>query len=94
MVDFPDDDGEELAEILHSGGTITPWSDGSVTDGVGAHAYTLHFRCTGNDNAITGDAVTPGHPSTISSLRSEHYGTIAILLITLAIEWKYSIEAK
>ena len=92
-IDLPDDDGAELAEVLRSGNTVRPWSDGSVKDGIGSHAYTLRSFCTGDDNAITGDAATPGHPDTISSLRSEHFGALAILIVTLALEWKYSLEA-
>ena len=92
-VELPDDDGLEIAEILRAGHTLKHWSDGSVADGIGAHAYTLRTRCTGNDNAITGDAATPGHPDTISSLRSEHFGALAILILLLAVEWKYSIES-
>ena len=92
-VELPVDDGEDIAEILRSGSTIRAWSDGSVASGIGAHAYTIRSFCTGTDNHVSGDAVTPGHPDTISSLRSEHYGALAILLIVLAIEWKYSLEA-
>ena len=92
-IDLPDDDGAELAEVLRSGNTVRPWSDGSVKDGIGSHAYTLRSFCTGNDKTITGDAATPGYPDTISSLRSEHFGALAILIVTLALEWKYSLEA-
>ena len=92
-VDLPADDGSEIANTLRGGDTLKQWSDGSVAEGVGAHAYTIRTRCTGDDNAITGDAVTPGHPDTISSLRSEQYGALATLVILLAIEWKYSVES-
>jgi hypothetical protein len=90
-IDYPEDDGREIANILQSGGTLRCWSDGSVDKGVGAHAYTIQTNCSGQDKFISGSAVTPGHPGTISSLRSEHYGVMATLLLTLAIEWKYSI---
>ena len=88
---LPEDDGEEIAETLRAGNTIRAWSDGSVANGIGAHAYTLRTNCTGDDRAITGNATTPGHPDTISSLQAEHFGAMAISLIVLAIEWKYSI---
>jgi hypothetical protein len=90
-ITLPDDNGQEIANILISGGTLRCWSDGSVDNGVGAHAYTIQTYCSGNDKCISGAAVMPGHPGTISSLRAEHYGAMAILLLTLAIEWKYSI---
>jgi hypothetical protein len=93
QIQLPSDDGRELAERLRSGQTIDAWSDGSVCNGVGAHAYTLRSYCTGCDEAISGSATTPGHPDTISSLRAEHYGALATLLVLLALEWKYSIEA-
>ena len=92
-VAIPDDDGAEIADILRRGNTIRAWSDGSVSNGVGAHAYTIRTHCSGNDKHLSGNAVTPGHPDTISSLRSEHYGAMAILLLLLAIEWKYEVEA-
>ena len=91
QVNLPPDDGMELAERLRSGQTINAWSDGSVCSGIGAHAYTLRSHCTGNDEAISGSATTPGHPDTISSLRTEHYGALAVVLVVMAIEWKYSI---
>jgi hypothetical protein len=92
-IDLPDDDGAEIAAVLLTGNTVYHWSDGSVASGVGAHAYTIRTKCSGDDKAITGDAVTPGNSDTISSLRSEHYGVMAALIILLAIEWKYSITA-
>ena len=67
-VELPSDDGEEMATVLRAGNTLRHWSDGSVADGVGAHSYTIQTKCSGDDNAISGDAVTPGHPDTISSL--------------------------
>ena len=91
-ISLPDDDGWEIAQVLSDSGTLHCWSDGSVDKGIGAHAYTIQTYCTGNDKAISGDAATPGHPGTISSLRSEHYGALAILILTLVIEWKYNIR--
>ena len=63
-------------------------------DGIGAHVYALRTQCTGDDNAITGDLVKhAGHPDTIRSLHSEHYGALAILMLLLVVDWKYSIES-
>ena len=73
-VSMPADDGEEIAQILAAGGTIRMWSNGTVKDGIGAHAYTLRTNCDDDDSAILGDATTPGNPSDISSLRTESYG--------------------
>ena len=92
-VDFPDDDGDAIAQILNSGGTIKAWSDGTVKVGVGAHAYTLRTKCEDGDLAITGDAATPGNPSDISSLRPESYGGLACLILIWAIEYKYGIQS-
>ena len=91
-VELPDDDGDEMAAVLRAGNTLKHWSDGSVADGIGAHSYTIRTKCSGEDNAISGDAVTPGNPDTISSLRSEHFGVLAALILLLAVEWKHSIE--
>ena len=90
-VTFPPDDGLEIAEILRSGNTVKCWSDGSVKNGIGAHAYTLRTKCDDDDLAISGDATTPGHPDDISSLRSESYGGLACLILTWALEYKYEI---
>lgn len=89
---LPEDDGKELAGILSNGGTVRAWSDGTVATGVGAHAYTLRTACNDTDMMIVGDALTPGAPDTISSLRAEHYGAMAIVIMILAIEWKYDLE--
>ncbi len=88
-VDLPNDDGAAIAEILASGGTIRTWSDGTVKAGVGAHAYTLRTQSKDDDLVITGDAVTPGNATDISSLRPESYGGLACLILVWAIEYKY-----
>jgi hypothetical protein len=58
---------------------------------VGAHAYTIQPACRGDDNAVSGSNITPGHPSSITSNRSESFGAAAICLIALAVEFKYNI---
>ena len=79
---LPSDSGDHPAQILDAGGTIRMWSDGTVKNGIGAHAYTLRTNCADDDNAILGDATTPGNPSYISSLRQESYGALACMILT------------
>ena len=86
---IPEDEGKQMAEILSNGGTLKMWSDGTVKNGIGAHAYTVRTLCEDTDAAILGDAVTPGNPADISSLRSESYGGLACLILTWALEYKY-----
>ena len=88
-VEIPEDEGKKMAEILSNGGTLKMWSDGTVKNGIGAHAYTVRTLCEDTDAAILGDAVTPGNPADISSLQSESYGGLACLIMTWALEYKY-----
>ena len=88
-VELPPDDGRAIAKILDEGGTVQMWSDGTVKNGIGAHAYTLRTQCEDHNDAILGDASTSGNPNDISSLRPESYGGLACMILTWAIEYKY-----
>ena len=90
-VDFPEDDGEALAMAIASG-TATLYSDGTVEEGCGAHAYTLRTPCDNPANAITGAAPTSGDPDTISSLRTEHFGALAGLVWVWILVKKFAME--
>ena len=64
---------------LHAG------SDGSVKDGVGAHAYGFTSgRHIGH--VWGGAAITPGDPVEMASLRAELGGAICILLVLYALQ--------
>ena len=66
-------------------------SDGSVKDGLGGHAFCIA------DNSFTtqvwGHAQTIGIKSEISSLRTEHGGALAILLVLQALQIHFPSHA-
>ena len=59
---------------------IWAYPDGTVLEGKGAHAYTLQPNNYEQVESIIGASRTLGDPCTISSLRTEHYGGISILI--------------
>jgi len=67
------------------------WSDGTVKQGEGAHAYTLRTSSDDPRECSEGSSMTPGDPSTICSLRTEHYGAFAIALIAHIICIRHTI---
>ena len=68
------------------------YSDGTVDNGCGAHAYTLRTSCKDPDCAITGAAPTRGDPETIISLQTEHFGALAGFLWIWILVKKYEIN--
>ena len=87
---YPEDDGAALATAIRSQ-TVMIYSDGTVDEGCGAHAYTLQTPCDTPKLAIVGAAPTWGDPATISSLRAEHFGALAGLLWTWILVQKYHV---
>ena len=90
-VEFPDDDGQALALAIMTG-NATLYSDGTVADGCGAHAYSLRTECDDPAKAITGAAPTSGDPDTMSSLRTEHFGSLAGLVWVWILVKKFAIK--
>ena len=90
--EYPLDEGEQIASVLHQGNTVKAWSDGTEDAGVGAHAHMLQPQCRGSDNAFKGDNGTLGHPDSIASNWTESFGAASILLVALAIEFKYDVQ--
>ena len=86
---LPSDDGASIVQSLRASEQIHGYIDGSVADGLGAHAYTIRPHCETSDLAIVGTAMSPGDPDTISSLRPEHYGGLCIAVWLWIIEQKY-----
>ena len=78
--------------VLQQGNTVKAWSGGTEEAGIGAHAYTLQPCCCGDDNAFKGDNGTPGHPNSMASNRTESFRVAAILLVALAIKFKYDVQ--
>ena len=91
-ITIPLDDGAHLAQILQSGQTIWAYTDGSVKDKIAAHSYLLICGDDWHDHQITGAGETTGDPSTICSLRPEHSGALAAMIIIAIIESKYKLN--
>ena len=89
-IDLPDDDGFSLAHALQDG-TLMSYSDGTVLDECGAHAYTLRCLSDIANLSITGGAPSCGDPQTISSLRTEHYGFLAIATCVWILCKRYNV---
>ena len=83
-VALPLDDGLALAECIRSGQTNWAWSDGTVKQGEGAHAYTLRTSSNDPKECSEGSSMTPGDPPTICSLGTEHYRAFAIAIALIA----------
>ena len=82
---LPEDDGEAIFTQLQSPIGVEAWTDGTVKDGKGAHAYTIRTITDSPSQCIEGKSMTPGDPRTISSLRTEHYGALATVLLLQCI---------
>ena len=76
-VSIPADDGWAVAESLINGDLMIG-GDGSVKNRIGTHGYKLLPPC---GNSIEGAGQSHGTLEGMSSLRAEHHGEIAILLI-------------
>ena len=71
---LPDDNGNAILQQLQSKTGTKSWTDGTVKDGKGAHAYTIRPQAPNTPGlSIEGKSMTPGNPRTISSLQPEHY---------------------
>ena len=66
-ITYPTDEGEALATAIMEG-RATLFTDGTVDNGCGAHAYTLRTDSDREAEALSGAAPTWGDPKTISSL--------------------------
>jgi hypothetical protein len=82
---LPEDEGEAIFTQLQSPIGAEAWTDGTVKDGKGAHAYTIRTITDLPSQCIEGKSKTPGDPRTISSLRTEHYGALATVLLMQCI---------
>ena len=78
---IPHDDGLALAEVIQSGYTIHAWSDGTVKNGKGAHAYTIRTLHDDPQECPQGSSMTPEDPKSMCSLRTEHFRTFGIALV-------------
>ena len=91
-VTYPPDEGVAIARALMDG-RATMYTDGTVHEGCGAHAYSIRTETDLEDEALSGAAPTWGDPDTINSLRTEHFGVLAGLLWTWLLMTKYEVES-
>ena len=90
-VTFPEDNGLTIFKAIETG-NLTIYSDGTILNGCGAHAFTLHTDTDRDDTAVTGSALTRGDPDTLSSLLTEHFGYLAGVLVTWVVVQKYQVS--
>ena len=74
----PDDNGMQLSRELQLSQTKS-WTDGTVKDSIGAHAYTIRTADDKEEKSIRGSGGTPGDPMTMTSLRAEHFGVLVVI---------------
>ena len=91
QIDYPEDDGQALALAI-ANNSATLYSDGTMEEGWGAHAYTLRTPCNDPASVITGAAPTSGDPGMISSLQTEHFGALAGFIWMRILVQKYRIK--
>ena len=76
----PSDNGLQLSnDLQHS--MATSWTDGTVKDKIGAHAYTIRPKDDCENNSVRGAGGTPGDSSTMTSLRAEHFGVFVVIIL-------------
>ena len=76
----PIDNGRQLSRELQNSLT-TSWTDGTVKRKIGAHAYTIRTTDESEDKCISGSGGTPGDPTTMTSLRAEHFGVLVVITL-------------
>ena len=76
----PIDNGRQLSEELQTSETAS-WTDGTVKHNIGAHAYTIRTKDENEENCISGSGGTPGDPTSMTSLRAEHFGVLVIIVL-------------
>jgi hypothetical protein len=87
-ISYPNDNGTQLSrDILSS--VSTSYTDGTVKDTIGAHAYTIrpghaHTIRPENDKdeiSLQGTGGTPGDSTSMTSLRAEHYSIFVTVIL-------------
>ena len=77
---YPEDNGLQISNDLLQSLTAS-WTDGTVKDKVGAHAYTIRPKNDCEEYSIRGAGGTPGDSKTMTSLRAEHYGVFVVIIL-------------
>jgi ribonuclease HI len=79
-IELPSDNGEALSNDLLQSAT-TSYTDGTVKDNIGAHAFNIRTADDKDGKSINGASGTPGDSSTMTSLRAEHYGVFTSIIL-------------
>jgi exonuclease III len=76
----PVDNGHQLIRDMNKDKT-TSWTDGTVKNKIGAHSYTIRPVNDKDEYSLQGAGGTPGDAMTMTSLRAEHFGVFAIVIL-------------
>ena len=77
---YPEDNGYQISQDLTNSMTKS-WTDGTVKDRIGAHAYTIRPSDDCERKSIRGAGGTPGDSNTMTSLRAEHFGVLVVIIL-------------
>ena len=70
------------------------FSDSTVLESCGAHSYTLQCPNDDENYSFTGCALSCGDPHMMSSLRTEHYGALAIVACIWMLCKRHKIHSR
>ena len=79
-IDIPQDNGKKISKELQQARTVS-WTDGTVKNKIGAHAYTIRPVSDKDTHSIQGSGGTPGAATSMTSLRAEHYGVFVVVIL-------------
>ena len=84
-----------LATSLRKGTQLYSFGDGTVKDGIGAHGWQIRpsLNLSSDHGIVESAAQSDGHPTTITSLRTESLAVLAIMYCIRALCQYYSIPA-
>ena len=84
-IQYPDDNGMQLVDELINTYDVHSWSDGTVKDAKGAHAYTIRPSNDDDKKSVVGTGMTPSDVTSLTSLRTEHYGALGVVIIVTCL---------
>ena len=84
-IQYPDDNGVQLVEELINTYDVHSWSDGTVKDEKGAHAYTIRPSNDDDKKSVVGTGMTPSDVTSLTSLRTEHYGALGVVIVVICL---------
>ena len=77
---YPDNNGKQLSDDILQSSSMS-FTDGTVKDSIGAHAYTIRTADDYEDTCLRGAGGTPGDSNTMTSLRAEHFGVFVTIIL-------------